>query len=305
MPIGRMLIALVAIGLVGAACSSGDDSEDAGGGSGGRAQRFAYDASAPELQPAPGALGGGDGAGGSSGDESASGSAVTSSRPLTAPDLGPNVIKTADIRLEVPRDGFRAAVQDAIATAEARGGFVLTSEVSGTKELRGSVVLRVPAESFEAALAELKDLGKIRSENITGQDVTEEFVDLDARLRNLEAQETVLLRLMDRATTVSGTIKVQRELSGIQLEIERLRGRLRFLQDQTSFSTLRVDLVQAGAVAPEPAGALTKAWRNARDTFVAVVSAVIVGAGFLIPVAFFLLLVALAVRVARPRFTSS
>lgn len=226
--------------------------------------------------------------------------ASTAAAPAT-PEIGPNVIKTAELKLEVPKDEFRDAVTKATGAASSFGGFVLTTDVSETRS--GTIILRVPAENFDSVLGDLRSLGDLKGETISGRDVSEEFVDLQARLRNLEVQETVLLRLMDRAQTVSATIKVQRELSGVQMEIERLRGRIRFLDDQTSFSTITVNLVRADLAPPEPAGALGRAWENAKDTFVAVVSGVVVGAGFVLPVAFLLALIALAYRALRPRLS--
>lgn len=286
-----IFILMVASALVGAACS-GDDSVSAGGDGG------AADSSRVSDQSAEGA--------GLTSEEELSDEAVgkvsaASAAVTETPELGPNVIKTADLKLEVPKDEFRDAVTKATGSASSFGGFVLTTDVSETRS--GTIILRVPAENFDAVLGELRALGDLKGEAISGRDVSEEFVDLQARLRNLEAQETVLLRLMDRAQTVSATIKVQRELSGVQMEVERLRGRIRFLDDQTSFSTITLNLVRADLAPPEPAGALGRAWENAKDTFVAVVSAVVVGAGFVLPVAFLLALIALAYRALRPRLS--
>ena len=111
--------------------------------------------------------------------------------------------------------------------------------------------------------------------------MTQEFVDLEARKRNLEAQETVLLNLMDDATTTVGaTIKVQRELSPSNSRSSASRAASTTSSDQTSMSTITVSFGPAGAVPPQPANAFEKAWENANDTFVAVATALVVGAGF-------------------------
>jgi hypothetical protein len=114
----------------------------------------------------------------------------------------------------------------------------------------------------------------------------------------------VLLRLMDKANTVTDTIRVQGELQGVQLEIERLTGQLRYLEDQTSLGTLTVSLAEAGAATPRPAGALQRAWEQALENSLGVVAAVIVGAGVVIPIAFLVLIALLIIRQLRPRFTS-
>ena len=213
------------------------------------------------------------------------------------------VIKTAEIRIEVPKNEFRESVQESVNIAQRSGGFVNSTTIDEDSD-SGSVTIRVPSETFETALGALKEIGDVSSETISGTDVTQEFVDLEARKRNLEAQETVLLNLMDDAQTVGATIRVQRELQPVQLEIERLQGRINYLEDQTAMSTITVSFGPAGAVAPQPANAFERAWENAKDTFVAVATALVVGAGFVIPIAILLALVALAVRWLRPRFTA-
>jgi hypothetical protein len=215
------------------------------------------------------------------------------------PGVGPRIVKNAEIEVEVESDGFQAALQDLTALAEAEGGFVLSSSVEGEEARRGTVVLRVPSERFEAALASVRDLGAVQGERISGEDVSQEFVDLEARLRNLTAQEAVLLRLMDRARTVSDTIKVQRELTGIQLEVEQIRGRLRFLEDRTSLATIRASVAETGAVATEP-GIIQRGWERAVDGFLGVIGGLIAALGVLLPLGALALAAWLVVRRVRP-----
>ncbi len=223
-----------------------------------------------------------------------------SAAPL--PDIGLSVIKTASIGLEIDKDSFRDSVQQAIDAAERNGGFVLSSDIGGDELRSGSLVIRVPASNFESTLASIKGLGKITSESISGKDVSQEFVDLNARARHFEAQEAVLLDLMSKATTIPDSIRVQGELQRTQLEIERLRGRINFLKDQTSFSTISMNMTEVGVAPPKPKGTLAKAWAQARETFMDVIAAVVVGAGFVFPVAILGALVALIFRALWPRF---
>lgn len=214
--------------------------------------------------------------------------------------LPERVIKTADIRLEVDDGTLGDALREGRSIAEGAGGFVLSTSVSGKEERSGDFVIRVPAERFEETLSALEDLGKVVGENVSGQDVTQEFVDLEARLRNATAQEEVLFELYDRSQSIADTIRVQRELEDVQLEIERLRGRLRYLEDRTDLSTISVSLTEAGAVVAAD-GPFEKAWTTARKTFVAVLSGAIVGAGFVLPLALFALSAYLVFRLLRPR----
>jgi hypothetical protein len=226
----------------------------------------------------------------------AAGRAGSSLRPI-----GPNVIKTADLRVEVRRDTLRDAVGEVTAIAGRHGGFVLSTEVAGAEARSGSMVIRVPAERFEVALGDIRGLGsRVLGETVSGQDVSQEFIDLEARLRNWRAQEAVLLRLMDRARTVTDTIRVQRELQQVQLEIETIRGRLRYLEDQTTMSTISVGLREAGP-APGRQGTLGRAWERAAQTFLAIVSAAIIAAGALLPFAILLLAGLVVFRLVRPR----
>ena len=221
-----------------------------------------------------------------------------------APAVGPSVIKTADVRLEVDRDGLEDAVRDSIAAAGRFGGFVVSTSMQDDRSGSATVVVRVPADSFERALTELEDLGKVESELVSGRDVGQEFIDLSSRIRNLEAQEVVLLRLMDRSQSVLDTIRVQRELQPVQLEIERLTGRLRYLRDQTDMSTISVSLFETGAAATAPRGTIAKAWVRAMDLALGMVSAAIVGTGVVVPVALLLVLGYLVFRAMRPRLSS-
>jgi hypothetical protein len=218
-------------------------------------------------------------------------------------DVGPSVIKTATLTIEVDEGTFQDSVRDGIAAAERYGGFVLTTRVEDEEEGRGSITLRVPAARFGAALADLESLGDVKSETVSGVDVSQEFIDLQARLRHLLVQESVMLELMDRAQTIPDTIRVQGQLEGIQLGIERLRGRIRYLDDQTDLSTIEVRLHEVGAAAAKE-GEFGKAWARAQEAFVAIIAALITSLGVIVPVAVLLGLVILMITILRPRLSS-
>ena len=297
----QLATVVVLLGALLGACAGADDSggDDSAVG-GGEA------AATEEDRPAAGADSARDFAAESGTAADADGSSGTTDvfGAMQLPGTQPSIIKTAQLDIEVARDGLQDAVDDAIAVAQDAGGFVLTTRLDEERSGRGSLVLRVPAENFESALAALDDIGDVLGRSVSGQDVGEEFVDLEARLRNFEAQEAVLLRLMDRAQTVEDTIKVQRELTGIQLEVERIRGRLRLLDDQTSLGTVTVKLTEPGAVVAT-ASTLEKAWQRAGGAALAFVSALVVSLGVIVPGAVLLALAFMAFRILRPRFTSA
>ncbi|MDQ3914878.1 MAG: DUF4349 domain-containing protein [Actinomycetota bacterium] len=291
-------LALSLIVVAGAACS--DSSGDASSG--------ADEPAVAEQHSGDG--GGGGGSHGSARALTAAGDSATTydavgqvNPPAAEPDLPlaeERVIKTADLRLEVEDGTIGRTLREGREIAEAAGGFLLATSIEGTDRRSGEFTIRVPAGRFEEALSALEALGDIAGEDVRGEDVSQEFVDLEARLRNATAQEGVLFRLYDRSQSIADTIRVQRELEDVQLEIERLRGRLRYLEDRTDLSTISVSVTEAGAVAAEP-GPFARAWENARDTFVAVVSGAIVGAGFLLPLLVLALVAYALFRIVRPR----
>ena len=278
----RAMVLIGAIALVLGACSGEGSDDGASDGGGGMSE------DAPQA---------------SRGVEEQSGADTSFTRAVTLPAVGPRVIKTARLSVEVGRDGLPDAVQDVVGIAEGAGGFVLSTELSDERAGTGTIVVRVPAEEFEGALSSIGDLGDVERRTVSGEDVSEEFVDLEARLRNFEAQEAVLLRLMDRATTIGETIRVQQELTGVQLEVERIRGRLRFLEDRTSLGTITVGMREAGAVVSSQT-TLEKAFEQAGEAALTVVSMLIVALGFAIPLAVLGLIGLLAFKMLRPRFMS-
>jgi hypothetical protein len=287
---------LVAVLAIGAACAGSDESGGGGGGSMERlvGPRDAVDGAAG-LEADTGSAGGGGG-----GEDFVA--------PSDLPAVGPSIIKTAQVSLEVPSGDFRSAMQDITATAGRFGGFIVSTSTSDDESRRGAIVLRVPSEDFENALASIQDLGKVESENVSGEDVSQEFVDLEARLRNLQAQESVLLGLMKEAQTIPASIRVQNSLSSVQLDIEQIHGRINFLEDRASMSTIAVDVTEHGAPVPKEPGVLSKAWSHAVNVIEAIVYAVIVSLGFILPIGLMAGLVYLAVRLGmrtlRPRFSS-
>jgi hypothetical protein len=219
------------------------------------------------------------------------------------PPAGPSVIKTADVSLRVDDSTLHESIRDIVSIARDNGGYVLSTDEQDDQTGRATVVLRIPAASFETALSDAESVGEVTRETVAGEDVGQEFVDLEARLRNFEAQEAVLLRLMARSESVTDTLRVQRELQDVQLEIERLRGRLRWLRDQTDLSTIKVRVAEAGT-AVEPAGTLLRAWRRALDALTAIASGVLVALVVVVPIAIVALLGLLLVRFVWVRLPS-
>ena len=149
------------------------------------------------------------------------------------------IIRTVDMGVEV--DDVGVAIDDIGDLAKRMGGWV----VSSNRPLRhaGSVSIRVPAEMLDQAILDIRALSlRVQYESSDSRDVTDEYVDLSSRLKNTMATEEALLKLLERAEKVEDALAVQSELSRVQEEVERLQGRIKFLEQTSAFSLLTVSL---------------------------------------------------------------
>ncbi|HEX2269621.1 MAG TPA: DUF4349 domain-containing protein, partial [Pyrinomonadaceae bacterium] len=146
------------------------------------------------------------------------------------------------------------------------------------------LVVRVPAARFGAALDQIRGLANnLREENVAGQDVTEEFIDLEARIKTQRALELQFLEIMKQARTVSDAMEVQRQISDVRTDIEKLEGRKRFLENRASLSTITVNLETPRHIAVNTTGF----GRSLRD---AVSESVDLGSGLLLFIVRFLII---------------
>jgi len=149
------------------------------------------------------------------------------------------VIRTASVTLEVGDLDETASRLTRI--AEVAGGFIADSSYAQTGSTpEGTFVLRVPAPRFADVLSQVESLGHVQQRRISGQDVTEEYVDLRSRIRNLERYEQRLLALVDRAAKVSDLLEIEQELARVRGEIEMLTGRARYLDRQVDLAMIQV-----------------------------------------------------------------
>ncbi len=153
------------------------------------------------------------------------------------------IIRTADLSIVVmDTDEAIAAIAR---MAEENEGWVVSSNVYQYSETAktGDITIRVPSAGFVSATEAIKGLAtEVRQESVSGQDVTEEFVDLTARLGNLEATAVRVRGFLEDADTVEEALAVNQELSRLEAEIEVIKGRMKFLSESASFSTISVHL---------------------------------------------------------------
>jgi hypothetical protein len=204
-------------------------------------------------------------------------------------DAERQVIYKAELSVEVRSPSDAQAKVSAL--TERVGGFV----ASATREdVEGhpsdvTLVLRVPAARFQSVLGEIRRLGDgKRAERIDSEDVTDEVVDLEARLRSATRLEEQLLELMKTATNVEAALHVHKELANVRTEIERIQGRKQRLEREVALSTIRLTLAAPPAqrVSFSKLGAsMSDAWSDAVLVAGGIVVAAIRLAGILLPIA--------------------
>jgi len=222
---------LIAVLLASAGCIApqlDQKSSLAGGGSGGGSYSSSGDyPPAPVSQGAPGY------------------ESVSSSGQLT----DQKIITTSHISLEVK--DVRTTLDSLTSTAAAFEGYVgsMSVDTRSGNRLYAVLTMRVPGSAFNPAVTEIKKLGVLKSESLQAEDVTAEYIDLNARRAALAGQLTQYMRIMEKAETVSEILEVQEQIERVQVEIDRIDGRLKYLDNRVDYATITVSLQE-----PEPVG---------------------------------------------------
>lgn len=202
------------------------------------------------------------------------------------------IVRTGSMRLRV--DSFDRARTELVEHARSLGGYVSASDSTrhtdeGESWTTGHVEVRVPAGEFGAMQSFARDRGTVLQASTETEDVTEELVDLEARLNNSLERRERLRSFYDRADSTDELLSIEAELSDVQERIERLQGQLRSLRDRVAYSTLRVRLLEpeaaaGGTVAAESTlvDAFLESSRRALDTLYGVVRFGVVLAPYLV-----------------------
>ena len=216
-------------------------------------------------------------------EEGYSGSGATKGLSSTSEER--MIVRNGDMSLVV--EDVVGAMDEIAKVVKGMGGYVVSSWVSGEEqEIRGNISIRVPDEKFEDTLAELRDLAvRVESESTNSRDVTEEYVDLEARLKNAEATESQYLALLDEARDVEDILKIYDSLSRVRQDIEQIKGRMQYLERTVSMSLISVYLEPKVTARP----LVPRGW-NIAEVFKSVIRGIVIFGQVLVTVLIWLLI---------------
>lgn len=181
---------------------------------------------------------------------------VPTAAPTVAPDgsgstsvTDQKIIRTAYVSLEVK--DVAGSLETLKSLASAQGGYLSSSSVrkGSSDRMYGEVVMRIPGDGFDQIMDQIATIGTVTSSRVSADDVTEEYIDLTAQKNALKNELDQFNRILAKATTVEDTLKVQVEIGRVQKELDRIEGRLKYLNNRVDFSTITVSLQE-----PEPIG---------------------------------------------------
>ncbi len=202
--------------------------------------------------------------------------------PIVPPSAqGSKVIRNGQVALEVKSGRFDSTYSSLIALAGEEGGVVSASSASTDSDRikSGTVTLSVPSDRFQDTIDRLRQMGTAQQINVGSQDVSQQYVDLQARLVNAQAERDAMLTLLQRAQSIQDILSVQSQLGQYTQQVEQLKGQIDYLDHATSFSTVQVTIREVGVAAPKPPqdewGLLTAVW-NGLHYFVLTLNALIV-----------------------------
>ncbi|MEY2249033.1 DUF4349 domain-containing protein [Streptomyces sp. BF23-18] len=239
-------------------------------------------------------------------DSGAAGSDSSGGRKAAPPKVTVNrIIRTASLTVEVKE--VTKALDDARTTAENAGGYVgnETTTRDGRGHERTRLVLRVPTERYDQVLADLEGAGKVVERTAKAQDVTDQVVDVESRVKSQRASVARVRELMDKATKLSDVVALEGELSSREADLEALLAQQASLKDRTSLATITLSLSETPvkkAEKKEEDPGFVDALQGGWDVLVTMVRWLALAIGALLPFAVVLGLIALVwMRLVRPR----
>lgn len=190
----------------------------------------------------------------------------TKKAPLEVPNQ--MVIYQADLQIRVKK--FEQTLQHLEEEVIKFGGYIASSNIvkEGDEQVSGSITIRIPQKHFQAFLTNAEgQAAEVLQRNITGTDVTEEYVDLESRLKSKKIVEERLISFMNAAVKTEDLLKISNDLAAVQEEIETIQGRMKYLENQTSFSTVNITLYENKVVVPNLEDEDLNTWDKTKKQF--------------------------------------
>ncbi|MEN6378758.1 MAG: DUF4349 domain-containing protein [Methanofastidiosum sp.] len=209
------------------------------------------------------------------------------------------VVKNGNANIEV--ENFDSSISKIKELAIKYEGYVTNSNmwISDSETKSGNITVKIPEKRFEEFSDSLVQIGKIKSKETSGYDVTEEYIDLQARLKNLKNQEKRYTELLDMAKDVQDVLAIEVQLGRIRGEIESYEGRLKYLDNTTTFGTFYINLYEPEKIAHE--WGIKNTFDRAIDAFIVSVAGIIILGGFFIPILILLGVIYVIVKYIRKR----
>lgn len=206
------------------------------------------------------------------------------------------IVQTSSIDLEV--QDVPAALDSIKSIATAHGGYIGSMSVntrSGDR-LYGLATMRVPASSFDPVIGEIKKIGTVKSQSLQADDVTEEYIDLQARRDALAGQLVQYQRIMEKAENVSEILEVQQAIERVQVELDRIDGRLKYLDNRVDYATITVSVHEPEGVSTGGGFSITSVINDGIAGLLAVTAGIVIVVISLVP---FIILAGIAYLVYR------
>lgn len=188
------------------------------------------------------------------------------------------VIYQADLQLRVKK--FDQTVRLLEEKVIKYGGYISESNVSkeGSEQVSGNMMIRIPQKHFQAFLHDAEgQAAEVLQRSITGQDVTEEYVDLESRLKSKRVVEERLTTFMKSAVKTEDLLKISADLGAVQEEIETIEGKMKYLKNQTSLSTINITLYEKTVVVPSLDKDKLNTWEKTKKQFMKSINMLLVG----------------------------
>ena len=184
------------------------------------------------------------------------------SAPVIPEEVERKIIQNVDLAIKV--GDVQAVMDKIIGLTNQNKGYIVNSSIYKQEEFfRANLTVKIPREKLNDAIHTISGFGEVTRNETYTEDVTEEYYDSQARLKILEAKETRLIDLLDKAADITDIVAIENELAKVRSDIEVIKGRLQYLTNSTSFSTINIDLEQAvpGHI-KAPQGTTGKAWKG-------------------------------------------